>query len=137
MPTLARVLIMPGNLTLARALTMPGPLTLARPLTLHGPLILARPLTLPGTLTRARTLLTITWTPKARTWWWSPPTTLSFRKINVFWPEKQIYAICGAVDFKIEAPANGTLIIKTISRIQTKALLNIEIYLYLEMTRLC
>ena len=54
--------------------------------------------------------------------------TFSFRKINVFWPEKQIYAICGAVDVQIEAPANGTLIIKTSSRVQTKALLKTTVF---------
>ena len=48
---------------------------------------------------------------------------VSFRKINVFWPRKQVHAICGAVEVDIEAPANGTLIIKTNSRKDTKALL--------------
>ena len=49
---------------------------------------------------------------------------VSFRKMNVFWPKKQIHAICGPVDVEIEAPANGTLIIKTNGRKYTKALLN-------------
>ena len=48
---------------------------------------------------------------------------VSFRKINVFWPQKQVDAICGPCDVDIEAPANGTLIIKTNSRKHTKALL--------------
>ena len=30
---------------------------------------------------------------------------VSFRRMNVFWPRKQISAICGAVDVQIEAPA--------------------------------
>ena len=39
---------------------------------------------------------------------------VSFRSINVFWPQKQIAAICGAdAQVEIEAPANGTLVIKT------------------------
>ena len=49
---------------------------------------------------------------------------VSFRSINVFWPQKQIAAICGAdAQVEIEAPANGTLVIKTNSRKATKALL--------------
>ena len=49
---------------------------------------------------------------------------VSFRSINVFWPQKQIAAICGAdAQVAIEAPGNGTLVIKTNSRKATKALL--------------
>ena len=47
---------------------------------------------------------------------------VSFRRINVFWPDKQIQAICGT-PLHHEAPANGTLIIKTEKRSQTKLLL--------------
>ena len=54
--------------------------------------------------------------------------TVSFRKMNVFWPQKQIAAICGSSDFEIEAPANGTLIIQTKSRKHTKALLNVNTF---------
>lgn len=52
---------------------------------------------------------------------------VSFRKINVFWPEKQIRAICG-VSLDHEAPANGTLIIKTQKRSQTKLLLATTVF---------
>lgn len=50
-------------------------------------------------------------------------STVSFRKINVFWPQKQISAICGSCDVDIEALANGSLVLKTHSRAHTKALL--------------
>ena len=54
---------------------------------------------------------------------------VSFRKINVFWPQKQISAICGsAAEVGIEAPANGTLILKTNSRVHTKALLKVTTF---------
>ena len=49
----------------------------------------------------------------------------SFRKLNVFWPAKQLYSICALENAHIEAPFNGTLIIKTQSRTQTKQLLKI------------
>ena len=52
---------------------------------------------------------------------------VSFRKVNVFWPEKQIRAICG-VPLHHEAPANGTLIIKTEKRAQTKLLLATKVF---------
>ena len=49
---------------------------------------------------------------------------MSFRKVNVFWPQKQVAAICGPLSsVDIEAPPNGTLIIKTYARKDTKALL--------------
>ena len=48
---------------------------------------------------------------------------VSFRKMNVFWPRKQIAAITGSMDLAIEAPANGSLIVKTNSRKETKPLL--------------
>ena len=48
---------------------------------------------------------------------------VSFRRMNVFWPQKQISAICGTANVEIEAPANGTLILQTHSRAHTKALL--------------
>ena len=48
---------------------------------------------------------------------------VSFRKINVFWPTKYLGMICGSETLKIETPANGTLIVKTETRAQTKALL--------------
>ena len=54
--------------------------------------------------------------------------TVSFRKINVFWPQKQISAICGTADVEIEAPANGTLVLKTHSRVHTKALLKVTTF---------
>ena len=54
---------------------------------------------------------------------------VSFRKINVFWPQKQIAAICGsAAEVGIEAPANGTLLLKTNSRVHTKALLKVTTF---------
>ena len=50
--------------------------------------------------------------------------SVSFRKVNVFWPQKQVAAICGPLSsVDIEAPPNGTLIIKTYARKDTKALL--------------
>ena len=52
----------------------------------------------------------------------------SFRKINVFWPQKQIAAICGQHGQDIEAPANGTLVIKTHNRRDTKALLKTTMF---------
>lgn len=48
---------------------------------------------------------------------------VSFRKLNVFWPSKQLFAICGLENGQIQAPANGTLIVKTRSRLQTTKLL--------------
>lgn len=48
---------------------------------------------------------------------------VSFRKVNVFWPTKYLSMICGTGNLDIETPANGTLIVKTQSRAQTKALL--------------
>ena len=53
---------------------------------------------------------------------------VSFCRMNVFWPRKQILAICGAVDIEIEAPAKGTLILKTTSRVQTRALLKVTTF---------
>ena len=50
-------------------------------------------------------------------------TDVSFRKINVFWPQKQVAAICGPCAVEIEAPADGSLVIKTNNRKDTKALL--------------
>ena len=48
---------------------------------------------------------------------------VSFRKINMFWPTKQLEAICGTGLLQIETPANGSLIVKTETRAQTKKLL--------------
>ena len=48
---------------------------------------------------------------------------VSFRRINVFWPKKYLRTICGATDLEIETPANGSLIVRTQTRTQTKALL--------------
>ena len=48
---------------------------------------------------------------------------VSFRKINVFWPTKYLRSICGAENLEIESPANGSLIVRTQNRAQTKALL--------------
>ena len=48
---------------------------------------------------------------------------VSFRKINVFWPTKYLRTICGGTGLEIETPANGSLIVKTQTRAQTKALL--------------
>ena len=59
---------------------------------------------------------------------------VSFRKINVFWPQKQISAICGTADVEIEAPANGTLVLKTHSRVHTKALLKATTFCGKEVT---
>ena len=50
-------------------------------------------------------------------------TNVSFRKINIFWPTKQLDAICGTGILQIETPANGSLIVKTETRAQTKKLL--------------
>ena len=49
--------------------------------------------------------------------------SVSFRKLNVFWKQKQASAICGTTQAEIEAPADGSLAIKTNSRKDTKALL--------------
>ena len=55
--------------------------------------------------------------------------SVSFRKLNVFWPQKQVSAICGPNNtVEIEAPANGTLVLKTTSRKDTKALLRTTIF---------
>ena len=60
---------------------------------------------------------------------------VSFRKMNVFWPQKQISAVCGAsAVVEIEAPANGTLVLKTNSRVHTKALLNVTTFCGKEVT---
>ena len=48
---------------------------------------------------------------------------VSFRKVNVFWPTKYLGMICGTGLLDIETPANGTLVVKTETRAQTKALL--------------
>ena len=48
---------------------------------------------------------------------------VSFRKINVFWPTKYFRSICGAENLDIETPANGSLVVKTQTRAQTKKLL--------------
>ena len=48
---------------------------------------------------------------------------VSFRKVNVFWPTKYLGSICGTGLLDIETPANGSLIVKTKTRAQTKALL--------------
>ena len=50
---------------------------------------------------------------------------VSFRRINVFWPTKYLRSICGAENLEIETPANGSLIVRTQSRSQTKALLKV------------
>ena len=50
---------------------------------------------------------------------------VSFRRINVFWPTKYLRSICGAENLEIETPANGSLIVRTQNRAQTKALLKI------------
>ena len=49
----------------------------------------------------------------------------SFRKINVFWPSKQLQCVCGTSKLSIECPSNGSMIVKTESSAQTKALLKI------------
>lgn len=48
---------------------------------------------------------------------------VSFRKVNIFWPSKYLGMICGNGTLHMESPANGTLIVKTETRAQTKALL--------------
>ena len=48
---------------------------------------------------------------------------VSFRRINVFWPSKYFRMICGAENLQIETPANGSLIVRTQTRAQTKTLL--------------
>ena len=48
---------------------------------------------------------------------------VSFRRINIFWPTKYFRSICGAENLKIETPADGSLIVRTQTRAQTKALL--------------
>ena len=48
---------------------------------------------------------------------------VSFRRINVFWPTKYLRSICGAENLEIETPANGSLVVRTQNRAQTKALL--------------
>ena len=53
--------------------------------------------------------------------------SVSFRKINVFWPDKQIRAICGC-KLEHETPADGTLVIKTTKASQTKLLLKTTIF---------
>ena len=52
--------------------------------------------------------------------------SVSFRRINIFWPAKYLHSICGGVEMEIETPANGSLIVRTQSRAQTKALLKID-----------
>ena len=37
----------------------------------------------------------------------------SFRKINVFWPSKQLQGICGTSKLSNECPSNGSIIVKT------------------------
>ena len=54
--------------------------------------------------------------------------------MNIFWLRKQISAISGPVDVEIEAPANGTLILKTTSRVQTRALLKITAFCVKQVT---
>lgn len=49
--------------------------------------------------------------------------TFSFRKVNVFWPSKQLQGICGTSALHIECLANGSMVVKTESRAQTQALL--------------
>ena len=48
---------------------------------------------------------------------------VSFRRINVFWPTKYLRSICGGENMVIETPANGSLIVRTQTRAQTKKLL--------------
>ena len=48
---------------------------------------------------------------------------VSFRRINVFWPSKYLRNICGAENLAIETPADGSLIVRTQTRTQTKALM--------------
>ena len=59
---------------------------------------------------------------------------VSFRKINIFWPTKQLEAICGTGLLQIETPANGSLIVKTENRAQTKKLLKCTKFCEKEVT---
>ena len=61
-------------------------------------------------------------------------SNFSFRKINVFWPSKQLGAICGATNLQIETPANGSPIVKTDKRAQTKQLLQCTKFCEQEVT---
>ena len=60
--------------------------------------------------------------------------SVSFRKLNVFWPQKQVSAICGPTQVDIEAPADGSLVIKTNNRKDTKALLKVTTFCNKQVT---
>lgn len=70
----------------------------------------------------ARHPLTLTWILSDHVIIQPKSTDVSFRKINVLWPAKPLAAICGssAANQKTEASANGSLIMKTANRTQTK-----------------